>query len=117
MALPRPSKKRLNKLLMTNPAKFERYLVNYPDIAEHFEADNPLRDLRAPMRTAFDAAIDVPNDLAVRLRARMTEAQAETTPFAVLLDLVGVGIATLSVLVDEEPLAPDGSPSTFYFVL
>lgn len=110
MALPRPSEKRLNKLLMTNPEKFERYLIAYPDIADTFEATNPLSGMGVSVRRAFDAALDVPNDLAVRLRARMTQAQSETSTLAIVLDLAGVGIATLGVLADEDPLSPADSP-------
>ena len=107
MALPRPSQERLNKLLITNPAKFERYLVTYPDLADRFELENPIHGVTDSFRRAFDLAVDVPNDLAARMRARMAESRAETTPFALLLDLAGVGIATLCILADDTHLSPD----------
>lgn len=107
MALPRPSQKRLNKLLITNPAKFERYLETYPDLADRFELENPLQGATDSLRRAFDLAVDVPNDLAARIRMRMAESRSETTAFAIILDLAGVGIATLGILTDDTDLSPD----------
>jgi hypothetical protein len=107
MALPRPSQKRLNKLLITNPAKFERYLAAYPDLADRFELENPLIGVTDSLRRAFDLAVDVPNDLAARMRTRMAESRSEATPLAVLLDLAGIGIATLGMLADDSRLAPN----------
>jgi hypothetical protein len=104
MALPRPSQKRLEKLLTSNPARFEKYLTRYPEIAEQFELNNPLAGITDSARRVFDSAIDIPNDLAARLRSRIAESQSETTSFAVLMDLAGVGVATLRLLADDEPL-------------
>jgi hypothetical protein len=105
MALPRPSQKRLEQLLLSNPARFEKYLTRYPDIADQFEANNPIAGIADSARRVFDSAIDIPTDLATRLRNRIAESQSETTPFAVLMDLAGVGVATLRlVVVDDTPL-------------
>jgi hypothetical protein len=71
LALPRPSNRRLEQLLETNPARFEKYLERYPDIADLFENNNPLTGIAETARRAFDAAIDVPNDLAARMRSRI----------------------------------------------
>jgi hypothetical protein len=104
MALPRPSQKRLEQMLLSNPARFEKYLTRYPDIADQFESANPLAGITDSARRVFDNAIDLPADLANRLRKRIAESQSETTPFAVLLDIAGVGAATIRLLVDDTPL-------------
>lgn len=104
LALPRPSNRRLEQLLETNPARFEKYLERYPDIADLFETDNPLSGIAESARRAFDAAMDVPNDLAARMRSRIRDSETETSAFAVMMDIAGVGMATLRLLADEGPL-------------
>jgi hypothetical protein len=109
MALPRPSHRRLEQMLETNPARFEKYLARYPDIADLFEANNPIAGIADKARRAFDAAVDVPSDLAARMRSRINDAESETSPFAIMLDLSGVGLATFKLLADEGPLDLDQS--------
>jgi hypothetical protein len=108
IAFSRPSPQRLERLLLDNPEKFERYLTRFPELADHFEATNPLKGLSAKGREAFDVALDsalaVPNDLALRLRQQITSAQRETSSLAVLLDVAGVGVSTLSNLINDEPI-------------
>jgi hypothetical protein len=106
LALRRPSMRRLEYWLDHKPERFERYLAAHPEIADRFEEANPLRDRLPAFREALDAAVTAPLDLAARLRDRLLEERTETSALAVLLDLGGVGPATLALLagpvVDDE---------------
>ena len=104
LPLPRPSQRRLEKLLETKPAKFEKYLARYPELADLFEDVNPFADLSGVARRTLESAVSAPFDFAARMRTRLVDEQQETSPFAVLLDLTGVGLATLKMLADDEPL-------------
>jgi hypothetical protein len=93
-----PTSKRLDYWLDNKPAKFERYLAAHPEVADRFEAANPLAGLAENVRDTLSAAIAAPIDLAARLRERLLSERDDTSPLAVALDLGTLGAATLSML-------------------
>ncbi len=98
LVLRHPTSKRLDYWLDHKPAKFERYLADHPEVADRFEAANPLAGLADNVRETLSAAIVAPIDLAARLRERLLGERDDTSPLAVALDLGTLGAATLSML-------------------
>ena len=86
--------RRLDHWLETDPDRFERYLRKHPEVADVYENMNTLSD---HVRSAFTDAVHAPLDLAERLFDRTGE-RSDTSDSAVVLDLFGVGFATLKTL-------------------
>ncbi len=99
--------KRLDRWLETDPDRFERYLRKHPEVADVYENMNTLSD---HVRSAFTSAVNAPIDLAERLFDRSAE-QSDTSEGAVMLDLFGVGFATLKTLF-LDPETPSVSPGS-----
>lgn len=95
----RLSTARLERLLETDPDKFEKLLARDPSIADRFEQDRLLPDSAVQ---ALREAFAPPADLADRLRVRM-EAFAAPSARATALDLLGLGLATVRELTRDDP--------------
>ena len=95
----RPSAARLERLLETNPDKFEKLLARDPSIADRFEQGRLLPDAAVQ---ALREAFAPPADLADRLRSRL-ESFAAPSARATALDLLGLGLATVRELTRDDP--------------
>ena len=87
---------KLDRWLERDPDRFARYLAAHPEIADRYD---DLTRLGNETKDALVAALDVPFDLAARLRTRLA-ASDDTSPTAVVFDLVGLGVATIRELAD-----------------
>lgn len=85
-----------------DPDRFERYLADHPDQADHVEAlVERTFALGDHLRAALVQAIDVPLGFAERMQTRTMEAASSTDAASVVLDLFGIGAATASLLLDD----------------
>lgn len=89
---------RLDRWLVHDPDRFERYLAAHPEVADFYENLNGLGDT---IKTALSEAVDVPVDFLSRLWDRTTE-QRDTGAAAVALDLLGLGVRTANVVLGDE---------------
>lgn len=96
IAFPNPSTKRLDRWLDEKPERFSRYLASHPEVADRYESTT---QLRPAVRDALVRAVDVPLDLAARLRARLV-IDDDTATASVAFDLLGLGFATAKTLMD-----------------
>jgi len=88
--------------LERDPDRFERYLAAHPDLADHIdELIERTYAFGAQARQALSQAVDIPVGLAERVQANALRGQASTDAASVMLDLLGVGFATISVLLDD----------------
>jgi hypothetical protein len=89
---------RLEQLLESDPARFERLIERNPSLADRLDHGRLLSDdARAALREAFAP----PADLAERLRNRLA-ALDEPTARSTALDLLGLGLATVRELTRDE---------------
>ena len=86
---------KLDFWLENDPAKFEKYLIAHPEIADAYES---LHSLNATIREALQEAVAVPVDFVARLWDRTAE-RDDTGAFAVSLDILGLGLATAKTLL------------------
>lgn len=106
-----PSPERLLKWLEDKPSKLERYLAAHPEHAGVLDAElERLSQLPELAKSALAAAITAPVDLAERLRSRFGPPPLGTETSAVVMDLVGLGLAAFKELLETEPL--DGTVPT-----
>ncbi len=94
----RLSDSRLERLLDTDPDKFERLLVRDPSLADRLDVGRLFSDeARSALREAFAA----PADLTERLIERLATFDAPTAR-STALDLLGLGLATVRELTRDE---------------
>jgi hypothetical protein len=86
---------RLDHWLETDPDRFEKYLRAHPEVADVYENMN---SISTTVRTALQGALESPIDIVARFWDRTAE-RTDTAQAAVVLDLLGVGLATLKTLV------------------
>ncbi len=95
----RLSSSRLERMLETDPDRFERVLARYPSIGDRFDTGNLLPDTaRAALREAFAP----PDDLTERLHARLSATLDSPTARSTALDLLGLGLATVRELTRDD---------------
>jgi anti-sigma factor RsiW len=94
--------RKLLRWLDEDESKFERYIAKHPEAADRVERLLELgADAQNLMQSALSAAVAAPVDLVERLTVAVGK-DRDTGPGSSILDLMGVGIATL-VLWAEPP--------------
>ena len=88
-----------------DPGRFEKYLAAHPELADHIDAlIERSYQLGTQARQVLSEAIEVPVGLAERIQAKALSGRDATDAASVVLDLLGVGFATMSVLFDDTAL-------------
>lgn len=93
-----PSAGQLERWLVDNPAKFERAIARRPELADLIDASTALGD---NVRSAMESLVEAPIDIAARMRERFSSF-GDTAPSAVVLDLMGLGLATSNALLGDD---------------
>ena len=93
---------KLLKWLDHDPGRFERYITAHPEIADRIDELTSLRAATESVRSALMHALEVPVGLAERMAAKLSVPDASTDPASVIVDLLGLGAATMQVLLDPE---------------
>jgi hypothetical protein len=92
---------RLEKWLIDDPDRFERYIGRHPEAADLLDTAT---ELAADVRTALFDAVQMPVDLSARLLADVRGA-GDSGPGTIVMDMLGGGLATVKVMLglDADP--------------
>ena len=85
-----------------DPDRFERYLAAHPEVTDRVDELTLVSSFGETFRSALGLAIEVPLDLAQRMATKLSAKNSGTDAMSVLLDLMGVGSATLQVFLDPD---------------
>ncbi len=98
IAFSQPTTGQLERWLVDNPARFERAIARRPELADLIDATTELGDT---VKSAIEGLVEAPVDIAARMRECFA-AFGDTSPSAVVLDLMGLGFATSNALFGDD---------------
>lgn len=85
-----------------DPDRFERYVAAHPEVTDRVDELTRGASFGETFRVALEQALEVPLDLAQRMATSLSAKNSGTDAMSVLLDLMGVGSATLQVFLDPD---------------